>query len=161
MSAAGRVAVALLGMGWVAACGPANPCASARARLARRRAAPYAGHWVVAHGDTVTFPEMGDRFRLTDVVLDTAGVPVAQACRWRGSLIFTAPRAETLMVTWAAEPDQAFVYGWPAALGPFGGLGVARAGDSLRGSLLFDSRLGVQVRPGVTAQFVAARARDR
>jgi len=36
--------------------------------------AGYAGHWVVARGDTVTLPEMGDRFKLTDVILDTVRV---------------------------------------------------------------------------------------
>ena len=68
------------------------------------------------------------------------------------------PRAETLAVTWFGQPEQAIVNGWPADLGPFAGLSLAWWGrDSLRGSVLFDARLGVQVRPGVTAQFVAGR----
>jgi hypothetical protein len=144
-----------------AACGPSDPCTSRPARLARRASAPYVGRWTVVHGDTLTLPQMGDRFRLTEVALDTGSVRIADACRWRGALIFSAPRAETLAVTWVGLPEQAFVYGWPVELGPFGGLGVSRSGDSLRGALLFDSRLNVQVRAGVTAQFVAARAHPR
>ena len=52
------------------------------------------------------------------------------------------------------------MYGWPAALGPFAGIGATRVGDSLVGAILFDSRLGVRVRPGATARFVAGRARN-
>jgi len=152
--------VALVTLGCAAACA-SDPCAVARTRLARRIAARYAGHWRVAHGDTLTLPEMGDRFRLRDVVLDTAGVRWGPGCRWRGSITFTAPRAETLAVTWVGEPEQALVYGWPVELGPFGGLSVSLTGDSLHGSLLFDSQLGVRMRPGVTAQFVAARSDAR
>ena len=44
-------------------------------------------------------------------------------------------------------------------VGPFAGIGVSKAGDSLAGAILFDAQLGVQVRPGVTARFVAGRAR--
>jgi len=73
-------------------------------------------------------------------------------------MTFSVPRAETLAVTWFGQPEQAIVNGWPADLGPFAGLSLVWWGpDSLRGSVLFDSRLGVQVRPGVTAQFVAGR----
>jgi hypothetical protein len=71
--------------------------------------------------------------------------------------VFAAPRAETFAVTWIGDGPQAFIYGWPADLGPFGGLGASVSGDTLRGALLFDSRLGMQVKPGLTAQFVASR----
>jgi hypothetical protein len=100
---------------------------------------------------------MGDRFKLAVVRLDTGSVAVGRECRFLGRLTFTEPRAETLAVTWSGEPDQAFIWGWPADLGPFGGLGVMVAADSMRGALLFDSRLGINVTPGVTAQFVARR----
>jgi len=74
--------------------------------------------------------------------------------------VFQVPRAETLAVTWLGAPEQALIYGWPAELGPFGGIGAVRVGDSLAGAILFDERLGVQVRPGVTARFIAGRARE-
>jgi len=45
-------------------------------------------------------------------------------------------------------PEQAIVSGWPADVGPFAGLSLAWAGrDSLSGSILLDSKLGVQARP--------------
>ena len=145
----------------VAACGPPNPCAGTQFRRLERFSRPYAGHWVVARGDTLTFPDspaMSDRFRLAAVLLDTAPVVRARDCLFRGRMAFSVPRAETLAVTWFGQPEQAIVNGWPADLGPFAGLSLAWWGsDSLRGSVLFDSRLGVQVRPGVTAQFVAGR----
>jgi hypothetical protein len=101
---------------------------------------------------------MSDRFRLATVVLDTATVVSGRDCLFRGRMTFSVPRAETLAVTWFGQPEQAIVNGWPADLGPFAGLSLVWWGpDSLRGSVLFDSRLGVQVRPGVTAQFVAGR----
>jgi hypothetical protein len=124
-----------------------------RARYSER----YVGHWRVAHGDTLTLPEMGDRFALTDVVLDTARIAVGRVCHYRGRLVFQVPRAETLAVTWFGQPEQALIFGWPADLGPFAGIGAVRVGDSLAGSVLFDERLGVRVRPGVTARFVAGR----
>src|SRR5207249_10929036 len=80
-------------------------------------------------------------------------------CRFKGALVFAVPRAETLAVTWYGSPEQALIYGWPVDLGPFAGVGASRVGDSLVGAILFDSQLGVQVRPGVTARFVAGRAR--
>lgn len=152
--------VALLG--WlVAACGPSDPCSGYQFNRLSRFSTPYAGHWVVARGDTLTLPDapgMSDRFRLEAVVLDTATVVVGRDCIFRGRIVFRSPRAETLAVTWFGQPEQAIVTGWPADLGSFAGLSLAWAGaDSLSGSLLFDSRLGVQVRPGVTAQFVAGR----
>jgi hypothetical protein len=126
-------------------------------RLVRRASRAYAGRWRVTRGDTLTLPQMGDRFRLAEVRLDTASVPLGEACRFRGALLFSRPRAETLAVTWTPAPDQALIYGWPADLGPFGGVGAVVSGDSLHGALLFDSRLGIQVQPGVTAQFMAGR----
>jgi hypothetical protein len=126
-----------------------------RARFAQ----PYLGDWVVARGDTLTLPQLGDRFKLTRVALDTARLAMGRTCRFKGLLIFAAPRAETLAVTWSGLPEQALIYGWPADLGPFAGIGATRVGDSLVGEILFDSRLGVEVRPGVTARFVAGRMR--
>src|SRR6266550_1104818 len=110
-------------------------------------------------GVSLTLPELGDRFKLTDVILDSARVAVSGTCRFKGALVFAVPRAETLAVTWYGSPEQALIYGWPVDLGPFAGVGASRVGDSLVGAILFDSQLGVQVRPGVTARFVAGRAR--
>jgi len=143
----------------LAACGPANPCGSSEMHLRTRFSQAYLGHWVVARGDTLTLPELGDRFKLTDVILDTARVAVGRTCRFKGTLVFAVPRAETLAVTWSGSPEQALIYGWPPDLGPFAGVGVSRVGDSLAGAILFDAQLGVRVPPGVTARFVAARAR--
>ena len=144
----------------LAACGPSDPCGTSYSRRLIRSSVPYAGRWVVARGDTVTLPEgMGDRFRLTELRLDSATTVVGQACRFRGALVFAAPRAETLAVTWFGEPDHLVIFGWPAELGPFAGIGASWWGrDSLRGAILFDERLGVRMAPGVTAQFVAGRA---
>jgi hypothetical protein len=125
-----------------------------RARDAQR----YAGHWVVARGDTLTLPQLGDRFKLSDVVLDTARVVIGRTCHFRGTLVFKVPR-DTLAVTWVAFPEQALIYGFPPELGPFTGVGATRVGDSLAGEILFDQQLGVRVPPGVTARFVAGRAR--
>ena len=118
---------------------------------------PYVGHWKVARGDTLTLPQMGDRFKLAELILDTARVETGATCRFAGVITFAAPRADTFAVTWIGEPRQAYIYGWPADLGPFGGLSVSLAADSMYGALLFDSRLGVRVKPGLTAQFVASR----
>ncbi len=157
MKRGGLAALALA----VAACGPSDPCSGYQFQRLQRFSRPYAGHWVVARGDTLTLPDsppMSDRFRLGDVVLDTATVRAGNDCLFRGQLVFRAPRAETLAVRWFGQPEQAIVHGWPADLGPFAGVSLAWWGrDSLRGSVLFDARLGVQVRPGVTAQFVAGR----
>lgn len=150
-------ALALVGALSLARCGPPNPCSASRMRLATRYSQPYFGRWKVARGDTLTLPQMGDRFRLSALILDTARVAVRTGCRFTGAIAFAVPRAETLAVTWIGQLGQAFIYGWPADLGPFGGIGASLSGDSLRGALLFDSRLGIQVKPGVTAQFVATR----
>ena len=65
------------------ACAPSSPCRSSAiihplANLSR----PYAGHWTVARGDTLTLPDptMGDRFKLTDIVLDTETVSIGKQC---------------------------------------------------------------------------------
>ena len=150
--------------GWavmaLAACS-SNPCSGHEFERLTRFSRPYAGVWAVARGDTLTFPDapqLSDHFRLGRLTLDTAAVLVGRECLFRGQLIFRAPRADTLSVTWFGQPEQAIVNGWPADLGPFAGVALAWWGrDSLRGSVLFDSRMGVQVRPGVTAQFVAGR----
>jgi hypothetical protein len=157
MRLAGLASLALA----LAACGPPNPCSGHQFDRLRRHSLPYAGHWIVARGDTLTFPDapaMSDRFRLGEITLDTATIVVDRECVFRGSIVFRAPRADTLAVSWFGQPEQAIVSGWPADLGPFAGVSVAWAGrDSLSGAILMDSRLGVQVRPGMTAQFVAGR----
>lgn len=145
------------------ACGPKDPCSGHQFDRLSRYSRPYVGHWVFARGDTLTFPDvpgMSDRFRLGEIVLDTATVVVGRECIFRGRITFTAPRAESLAVSWFGQPEQAIVSGWPADLGPFAGLSLTSYGpDSLRGAILFDAKLGVQARPGMTAQFVAGRAR--
>jgi hypothetical protein len=141
-----------------ARCAPADPCHASQMHLAGRYAQRYVGHWIVARGDTLTLPQLGDRFKLTDVVLDSARVVVGGTCHFAGTLVFRVPR-DTLPVTWVGYPEQALIYGWPAELGPFAGVGVTRVGDSLAGAILFDARLGLEVRPGATARFLAGRAR--
>jgi hypothetical protein len=132
----------------VAACGPPNPCSGHQFDRQRRYSLPYAGHWVVARGDTLTFPDapgMSDRFRLRDIVLDTTTVIVGRECLFRGHIIFCAPRADTIAAAWFGQP----------------GVALAWAGrDSLSGAILLDSKLGVQARPGMTARFVAGRAQQ-
>jgi len=150
----------------VAGCGPPNPCSGHQFDRLRRYSMPYAGHWVVARGDTLTFPAapaMSDRFRLGAIILDTATVAMNRECLFRGQIVFRTPRAETLAVNWFGQPEQAIVSGWPADVGPFAGVSLAPAGggggpDSLSGSILLDAKLGVQARPGMTARFVAGRA---
>src|SRR5947208_6210918 len=141
----------------LAGCGPSSPCRNVDFRRLREFSRPYAGTWVVAHGDTITFPEMGDRFRLLAFTLDSDTVAVAHACVFRGSLTFAVPKAETLAVTWFGVPERVTVFGWPADMEPISGFDARWWGgrDSLRGELLFNERVGIQVRPGVTAQFVA------
>lgn len=150
-------AVALL-----AACGSSNPCSGHQFDRLRRYSLPYAGHWTVARGDTLTFPDapaMSDRFRLQDITLDTMTLVVGHDCVFRGRVVFRMPRAETLAVSWFGQPEQAIVSGWPADLGPFAGVSLAPSGrDSLSGTILLDAKLGVQAKPGMTARFVAGRA---
>ena len=147
------------------ACGPGNPCSGHQFSRLKRYSLPYAGHWVVARGDSVTFPDapqMGDRFRLSDIVLDTTTVVVGRECLFRGKIMFRAPRADTVSASWFGQPEQAIVTGWPADLGPFAGASLAWASprrDSVSGAILLDEKLGVQARPGMTARFVAGRAR--
>jgi hypothetical protein len=144
----------------VLACGRSGPCSGTARRNLARFSQPYAGHWVVAHGDTLTLPDssLGDRFRLTAIILDTDTVSLARQCLYRGRLMFAVPRAETLAVSWFGVPEHVTVFGWPVDLGPFAGLNASWWGrDSLRGAILFDERLGVQARPGATAQFTAGR----
>ena len=145
----------------VAACGPRNPCSGHQFDRLRRFSVPYAGHWVVARGDTLTFPDapaMGDRFRLGDITLDTTTSVVGRECVFRGRIVFRQP-AKAVAVSWFGQPEQAIVTGWPAELGPFAGLSLSWAGrDSLSGSILLDAKMGVQARPGMTARFVAGRA---
>jgi hypothetical protein len=122
---------------------------------------------VVARGDTLTLPQMGDRFRLHDVRLDTTTTAAGKGCRFRGALVFTVPRRDTFPVTWFgqaasfAQAGRVIIIGWPVDLGPFSGIEATQWGDSLVGNLLFDARLGIQVKPGVTAQFVAGRPHPR
>lgn len=146
----------------VTACGPSNPCSGHQFDRLRRYSMPYAGRWIVARGDSLTFPTaptMSDRFRLGEIVLDSATIVADRECLFRGQLVFRAPRAETLAVNWFGQPEQAIVSGWPVDVGPFAGVSLAPAGrDSLSGSILLDSKLGVQARPGMTARFVAGRA---
>jgi hypothetical protein len=139
-----------------------NPYSGHQFDRLRRYSMPYAGHGVVARGDTLTFPDapaMRDRFRLQDITLDSATVVVGRDCVFRGRIVFRMPRPETLAVSWFGQPEQAIVSGWPADLGPFAGLSLAWAGrDSLSGTILLDSKLGVQAKPGMTARFVAGRS---
>jgi hypothetical protein len=143
------------------ACAPGSPCRSGPGvRELSRFSRPYAGHWIVTHGDTLTLPDptLADHFRLTDIVLDTDTVSVARQCLYRGAIVFAVPRAETLAVTWFGVPEHVTIFGWPVDLGPFAGINAEWLGrDSLRGAILFDERLGVQARPGATAQFTAGR----
>jgi hypothetical protein len=145
----------------IAAACASNPCSGHQFDRSKRFSLSYAGRWVVTHGDTLTFPDspqMSDRFRLGEIDLDTSTTIVGRECLFRGRIVFRAPRSDTLGVTWFGQPEQAIISGWPADLGPFAGVSLAWAGqDSLRGSILFDAKLGVQARPGMTAQFMAGR----
>ena len=153
----------LVGLAWFCVgCSPGGPCSGQQFSRLKRYSLPYTGRWIVARGDTLTFPSapsMSDRFRLGDISLDTATVVVGRDCVFRGRMTFRAPRAETLSVSWFGQPEQAIVSGWPADLGPFAGVSLASSGrDSMSGAILIDSKLGVQARPGMTARFVAGRA---
>lgn len=145
----------------VLACGPSSPCRTGNVvRELSRSSSPYAGHWVVTRGDTLTLPDatLGDRFTLTDIVLDTDTVSIGKQCLYRGSIVFSVPKADTLAVTWFGVLEHVTVFGWPAELGPFAGINASWSGrDSLHGAILYDERMGVQARPGATAQFWAGR----
>ena len=146
----------------LSACGSNNPCSGHQFDRLRRYSLPYAGHWVVARGDTLTFPDapaMSDRFRLESITLDTSTIVAGRECIFRGQMIFRRP-VDTLSVSWFGQPEQAIVSGWPVDLGPFAGVSLANSGpDSVSGTILIDSKLGVQARPGMTARFVAGRSR--
>lgn len=146
---------------FAAACGGSTPCSGHQFDRSKRFSEPYVGRWRVTRGDTLTFPDspqMSDRFRLAEIELDTSTVVIGRECYFHGRMVFRAPRSDTLAVTWFGQPEQAIVSGWPADIGPFAGVSLAPAGlDSLRGSVLFDAKLGVQARPGMTAQFMAGR----
>ena len=158
--------VALLGL-LAAACGRSDPCSGYQFERLARFSRPYAGQWVVARGDSLTLPdapELSDRFRLAAVVLDTVTQVVGRDCIFGGRIVFARPQPDTVAVTWYGQPEQAIVNGWPASVGggTFAGLSLAWAGsDSLRGSLLFSEQFAVQVRSGVTAQFMAGRLSSR
>jgi len=151
--------VGLLGL--AIACAPSSPCHSGDVRRELERFShPYAGHWVVTHADSLTIPDptMGDHFRLTDLVLDSDTVSIEKQCMYRGSMVFSVPKPETLAVSWFGVPEHVTVFGWPAELGPFAGVNATWWGrDSLRGAILYDERFGVRARPGATAQFWAGR----
>jgi hypothetical protein len=145
----------------VLSCAPGSPCHSADTRRQLDRFShPYAGHWVITHGDSLTIPDptLGDRFRITDLVLGTDTASIGTQCLYRGTMVFAVPKAETLTVSWFGVPEHVTVFGWPAELGPFAGVNAQWWGrDSLRGAILYDERMGVQARPGATAQFWAGR----
>jgi hypothetical protein len=147
----------------VAACGASNPCSGHQFDRLRRYSLPYAGRWTVVRGDSLTFPDapgISNRFRVQDITLDSVTVVIGRDCVFRGHMVFRQPRAETLAVTWFGQPEQAIVSGWPVDLGPFAGVSLAWSGrDSLGGTILLDSKLGVQAKPGMTARFVAGRSR--
>lgn len=159
-----RIALAAGGLALlVAACRPSNPCSGYQFDRLRRFSLPYAGHWTVVRGDTLTFPDapqMSDHFRLGDIVLDTTTIVEGRECVFRGQMVFRVPSRRTLPLTWFGQPEHAIVTGWPAELGPFAGVSLALSGpDSASGAILIDSKLGVQARPGMTARFVAGRAK--
>lgn len=157
-STAAITTVAALAAVALAACGPPDPCRSTQFRRLARYSTPYVGRWIVAYGDPLTLPELGDRFALAAVVLDTATGMLERECVLRGRLEFTIP-ADTLDVLWYGQPEQAIIVGWPAEHGAIAGVSLAWWGrDSLRGTLLFDERLVARARPGLTAQFTAGRA---
>ena len=143
----------------LASCGPPDPCKSAQFRRLKRSTVPYVGRWIVAYGDSMTLPDLGDRFELTAIELDTATSLFGRECVFSGRLLFAIPR-DTIDVQWYGQPENAIVMGWPPEQGAIAGVSLAWWGrDSLRGTLLFDERMGVRVRPGLTGQFVAGRAR--
>src|SRR5258708_27522423 len=143
------------------ACSPRSPCSGHQFQRLRRYSLPYAGHWVVARGDTVTFPDapqMGDRFKLSDIVLDTTTVVVGRECVFRGRIVFRAPRADTITASWFGQPEQAIVTGWPAHLGPLAGLALAWASpghDSVSAAILFDAKICAHAPPRTTPPFPA------
>lgn len=138
-------------------CGPGSPCRTTDFKNIRRYSGRYVGQWVVAHGDSLTLTQIGDRFHLASFTLDTDTVIFNQECHLAGRMVFTVP-PETLAVSWFGVPEHATVFGWPDSLGPFAGVSVTYWGrDSLHGSILFDAATNMQVTQGTTAQFWAGR----
>src|SRR5438094_935736 len=68
----------------VAACAPGSPCRTREFHQILGWSRPYAGTWVVGHGDTLTLPQLGDRFRLAAFTLDTDTINLEKECRLRG-----------------------------------------------------------------------------
>src|ERR1041384_6190246 len=94
----------------VAACGPPNPCSGHQFDRQRRYSLPYAGHWVVARGDTLTFPDapgMTARFRPPAPPPAPPGLTAAGGCLFGGIFFFRAPRADPVAATWLGQPEQA------------------------------------------------------
>lgn len=154
-----RRALTLAASLWAAGCAPGSPCRTTDFKNVRRYSQAYVGSWTVAHGDTLTLAEMGDRFHLASFALDTDTVMFNKECHLSGRMIFTVP-AETLAVSWFGVPERATIFGWPDNLGPFAGASVTFWGrDSLHGTILFDQATDIQVTQGTTAQFWAGRPR--
>ena len=155
MKGRGVVLAALVAVG----CGPGSPCRTTDFKNIRRYSQRYLGDWVVAHGDSLTLSQMGDRFHLASFSLDSDTAMFDQECHLAGRMVFTVP-PETLRVSWFGVPEHATIYGWPENLGPFAGASVSFWGrDSLHGTILFDQAAHIEVQPGLTAQFWAGRAR--
>src|SRR2546428_12781668 len=96
------------------ACGPSNPCSGHQFDRLQRYSLPYAGRWVVARGDTLTFPDapqMSDRLRLGNNFLDTTTVGGGRGCVVRGQITVRAPPARPLARRWVCPPEQARVRG--------------------------------------------------
>src|SRR5207237_8353178 len=105
----------------VTACGPRNPCSGHQFQRLRRYSLPYAGRWIVARGDTVTFPaapQVSDHFKLGEIVLDTTTVIADRDCVCRGKIVFRAPRADTITPRELAHPERPTARRWPAAPRP-------------------------------------------
>ena len=140
-----------------AGCGPGSPCRTTDFKNIRRYSDRYVGRWVVAHGDSLTLSQMGDRFHLASFDLDTDTVRFDKECHLSGRMVFSIP-PETLAVSWFGVPEHATIFGWPDSLRPFAGVSVTYWGkDSLHGTLLFDEATNIQVTQGTTAQFWAGR----
>lgn len=153
-----RGALALIAGLLAVGCAPGSPCRTTDFKNIRRYSERYVGHWTVAHGDTLTLTQIGDRFHLASFALDTDTAMFNTECHLSGRMIFTVP-AETLAVSWFGVPEHATIFGWPDNLGPFAGASVSFWGrDSLHGTILFDQATDIQVTQGTTAQFWAGKA---
>ncbi len=153
-----RGALALIAGLVAVGCAPGSPCRTTDFKNIRRYSERYVGQWTVAHGDTLTLTQIGDRFHLASFALDTDTAMFNKECHLSGRMIFTVP-AETLAVSWFGVPEHATIFGWPDNLGPFAGASVTFWGrDSLHGTVLFDQATDIQVTQGTTAQFWAGKA---